>query len=144
MKASELRLGNWTNNYKSMMSGVYYPVMIVSIGEKKLSCLTEMAMQFHGVKPAVGLLADFFPIPLTEEWLIKLGLLFKSKNLYGYFEYDFPYDSFKITYDSSDPDPDYQIIFEGNGLAYVKYVHQLQNLYFALTGEELTIKEPAV
>lgn len=25
----------------------------------------------------------------------------------------------------------------------VTYVHQLQNLFFALTGEELTIKEPA-
>lgn len=25
----------------------------------------------------------------------------------------------------------------------IKYLHQLQNLYFALTGEELTIKEPA-
>lgn len=24
----------------------------------------------------------------------------------------------------------------------IEYVHQLQNLYFALTGEELTIKEP--
>ena len=30
--------------------------------------------------------------------------------------------------------------FYKNGYFIIKYVHQLQNLYFALTGEELTIK----
>lgn len=30
---------------------------------------------------------------------------------------------------------------EQNTAHYIKYVHQLQNLYFALVGEELTIKE---
>ena len=28
----------------------------------------------------------------------------------------------------------------GESIMYIKYVHQLQNLYFALTGKELTIK----
>lgn len=38
------------------------------------------------------------------------------------------------------------IVLTGRHLCYkeynieIKYVHQLQNLYFALTGEELTIK----
>lgn len=59
------------------------------------------------------------PIPLTEEWLVKLGL--ENKN---------------------------EIITDSLGRYYLlrcqgvqlRYVHQLQNLYFAITGEELTIK----
>ena len=71
---------------------------------------------------------DCEPIPLTEDWLCKFG-----------FEKDSFYWSLK----------DLSIDFEKNGYSYVigsgatgfKYVHQLQNLYFALTGEELTIKK---
>jgi hypothetical protein len=70
------------------------------------------------------------PIPLTEEWLIKFG--FEYSDLNG--------DSglWKI--------PPFQIYGKYNQFIYdyrldVNYVHQLQNLYFALTGEELTIKK---
>jgi hypothetical protein len=69
------------------------------------------------------------PIPLTEEWLLKFG--FEYSDLNG--------DSglWKI--------PPFQIYGKYNQFIYdyrldVNYVHQLQNLYFALTGEELTIK----
>jgi hypothetical protein len=69
------------------------------------------------------------PIPLTEEWLLKIGFenneaekkyckkcitLYMEDNL---FWCDIFWDSLEI-----------------------KSVHQLQNLYFALTNEELTIK----
>ena len=69
------------------------------------------------------------PIPLTEEWLERFG--FEYSDLNG--------DSglWKI--------PPFQIYGKYNQFLYdyrldVNYVHQLQNLYFALTGEELTIK----
>jgi len=73
--------------------------------------------------------SDYFtslkPIPLTEEWLIKFGFVVAktrwrkgavvlSKNDNGYL--------FKTT------------------AINIKHLHQLQNLYFALTNEELTIK----
>ena len=64
------------------------------------------------------------PIPLTEEWLER-------------FNWNPPKDigvSFSLT--------TYEIHFvAGNYYKKIEYVHQLQNLYFALTGEELTIKE---
>jgi len=70
------------------------------------------------------------PIPLTEEWLERFG--FEYSDLNG--------DSglWKI--------PPFQIYGKYNQFLYdyrldVNYVHQLQNLYFALTGEELTIKK---
>ncbi len=64
---------------------------------------------------ANGLMHQLYkPIPLTEEWLVK----FEQKDL----------DLFILE-------------IEVNWNIKIKYVHQLQNLYFALTGEELTIKE---
>ncbi len=61
------------------------------------------------------------PIPLTEEWLVR-------------FNWNPPKDigvAFSLTTD--------EIHFvAGNYYKKIEYVHQLQNLYFALTGEELT------
>lgn len=101
------------------------------------------------------------PITLTEEWLRKLGL-----RTDGYSE---SY-SMQIGDDNYSSDGGNIIIintqkyndgesYTGDGWLFctlstltsdfdsygfktrIKYVHQLQNLYFALTGEELTIKE---
>ena len=73
---------------------------------------------------------DFEPIPLTEEWLLNFGAKKTDKNdSFGGFIVYYP---------------------NGNGMRIkdnewnsqhitvnVKYVHQLQNLYFSLTGKEL-------
>ncbi len=71
--------------------------------------------------------SDAEPIPLTEEWLLKFG--FKRHPNYSYWFCG------RI------------ILVIDNGVYFlcdvdmridIKYVHQLQNLYHALTGEELT------
>lgn len=70
---------------------------------------------------------SYSPIELTEEWLLNLGF---RKSFRGKWQKD------ELAYD----------IYGGNGLYMhgvtleIKYVHQLQNLYFSLTGKELTIK----
>lgn len=73
----------------------------------------------------------FQPIPLTEEWLLKFG--FKR----------FPWGLVKgnILFKDNLKNPCEELILEiGNGFRVtIKYVHQLQNLYFALTGKELTL-----
>jgi hypothetical protein len=69
------------------------------------------------------------PIKLNEEWLLKFGFEsyykdkseFQNKNLYLVRESVF-WRSWK-----------HEVI--------IQYVHQLQNLYFALTNKELTIKK---
>lgn len=71
----------------------------------------------------------FKPIPLTEEWLLKFG--FEEK--YGYIKNGVHLNT------------DYSLFIEdeigfNEWTADCEYVHQLQNLYFALTGEELIIK----
>jgi len=65
------------------------------------------------------------PIPLTEKWLLKFGF---DKEIRSelWFRPDFWVQEMLLLPGS----------FYHNGLE-IKYVHQLQNLYFALTGEEL-------
>lgn len=83
------------------------------------------------------------PIPLTEEWLVKFGFvkrfdsfLLRHKNgvISTYLS-----DNSVGLYDS---EHSYNIGFGLNmGELRVKHIHQLQNLYFALTNEELKITE---
>ena len=79
---------------------------------------------------------DVEPIPLTEEWLLKLG--FKKT------EWD-NFNSYRLMIGNND----YTIVLYSDGncevgdiiTCKIEYVHQLQNLYFALTGEELKQQE---
>jgi hypothetical protein len=82
------------------------------------------------------------PIPLTEEWLLKFGFeiddvwISKIKNI----EYNrmigidlINNHIFLAQYDSHNK-------FRDVFISKCDYVHQLQNLYFALTGNELTMQ----
>lgn len=78
-------------------------------------------------------IVDLSPIPLTPEILASCG--FKD----GYFELPF---GNKLCIGSSN-NGEYVAYFGEQVVTlskYYKYLHQLQNLYFALTGEELEIK----
>jgi hypothetical protein len=85
----------------------------------------------------------FDGISLTPEWLE--GLDFKKyTGTTGKEIYKFPVGRLAI-YKTGD---DYTVgVFDFDGgylhLVSLQYVHQLQNLYFALTGEELSIKQTA-
>jgi len=72
------------------------------------------------------------PIPLNEEWLVKFGFeKDKSAFIYGYYAlYNNEIYWSGGVYSACDSISNIEI----------KYVHQLQNLIFALTGEELTLK----
>ena len=72
-------------------------------------------------------LDEIYPIPLTEEWLLRFGYV-KFRN-----------DTYMISG---------HLIWTCNGLIMcnkngiiIKSVHQLQNLYFALTNKELVLQE---
>ena len=109
MKASELRCGNY----------VYFE-------DELLKFDFEMGWNFDYIKS----------IPLTEEWLLKFGFIkkyqtfeFKGLNIDGTVVH-FSFDKWRSEYDIENCDFT-EIPAE------CKYVHQLQNLYFALTNEEL-------
>lgn len=65
---------------------------------------------------------DINPIPLTEEWLRN----FDIKKIWLFEIHGCDSDGFYISY-----------VYDS---IHLKYVHQLQNLYFALTGEELCLQ----
>lgn len=81
------------------------------------------------------------PIPLTEEWLERFG--FRKGHLFDTVLYlsstNWHISShngiYQLNYKESPSEPWIPVCKD------MKYVHQLQNLYFALTGEELTLKE---
>ena len=84
--------------------------------------------------------ADFRPIKLTEEWLLKFG--FYKSDLSPYNRWVHEYNDFEIEIQG---DKYAYVLWGGESapfltqfLGHSKHVHQLQNLYFALTGEELT------
>ena len=73
--------------------------------------------------------------PLTEEWLVKFG--FKYSNQHGGW-YIPLVDSKKLVIDL-DTNKAYLSNVYLNKLRVLEYVHQLQNLYFALTDSELSV-----
>jgi hypothetical protein len=77
------------------------------------------------------------PIPLTEEWLLKFGLDYTSEKDYYYLAFTIKDLLFET---ASSMDGFTYNLSCGNQIN-IKHVHQLQNIYFCLCGEELTIKE---
>ena len=83
--------------------------------------------------------AYFRPIKITEEWLLKFGF----EDITGvdyilHIDVDFkliliPADAFYPQIDKAD-----DVGWGSISLNKIEYIHQLQNLYFTLTGEELT------
>lgn len=144
MKASELRIGNYVNDS-------VFAICITSISEKNIIegfTINEwdkieiedrrklyMRYEFN--------LENLLPFSLTEEWLVKLGFKeFKDREgglilMIGSIlclDWDAVTGMHLCVFKE---DPGLTLL----GLNNIEYVHQLQNLYFALTGEELEIKE---
>jgi hypothetical protein len=108
MKPNELRIGNYVLYENPHSDRVQVQVKAVDF-----QCGTH----------------NLHPIPLTEEWLVKLGFI-RDSNLKNSLVKNgiwFNSKNMEATYLSSK-------------LIKINYVHQLQNLIFALTGEELIIK----
>ena len=85
-----------------------------------------------------NLLTLLKPIPLTEDWLLKLGFQFVTPSEDGYdlnHAYEIPSWG-KVALKNGILVPDEYYFLTGMNQE-IKYVHQLENLYFGLTGEEL-------
>lgn len=71
-------------------------------------------------------------VPITEEWLLRFGFIKKNNtpSIELYIKEDFIV--------RFDPQDKFQFYINGKYIN-IDYVHQLQNLYFALTNKELTL-----
>ena len=86
------------------------------------------------------------PIPLTEQWLLDLGFE-KYTGRYGVYYKHYALEGFRVWLPRDIYGWGYTVgrkDFETGDTYWVKnevrYVHQLQNLFFALTQEELILK----
>lgn len=117
MKVNELRIGNYYNHNGEIKKVT--PNIILELFESERAWIE--------------------PIPITEEWLLKLGfekigVNFQFKGISIWFsKYS---ESYQIRYCLIGSDIERKINIE--------YVHQLQNLIFALTGEELIFKQQPI
>lgn len=91
---------------------------------------------------------EYEPIPLTEEWLLKFGVEKINETKWKITEaitLSYPYDFNR--WDVLEPLRNMNTgewinnVNTGSGIRIISYVHQLQNLWFALHGQELEVKE---
>jgi len=127
MEANEFRIGNW-------VEGVDGICQITEILKRGINVINPDDIPPHPY--------DWIePIPLIEEWLLKLGFM-QSNNMKKFYNGNFDWMIFV-----NDNEFAFYRHDEMNGdviyLTTIEYVHQLQNLYFALTGEELEMNEPS-
>jgi hypothetical protein len=144
MTAQELRIGNYVNCPKDGQNPFRIDLFdYLSNGIGKLGMIYDKSTH-----PLTWYLQNLKPIPLTEEWLLKLGLIktIKKKDTYYVKRGQcFCFENSELAKSFYKQSPLYLYLPEEriilNASYPILYVHQLQNLYFALTGQELTIKE---
>ena len=130
LKPQDLRIGNYVevDNYKIIQLENIHPKGTTKGNEQYLLCMLK-------------------PIPLTEEFLLKMGFnrdntaclsLRLSENTYLFAKIENENCTVNLCVEGIDADDrcdEFDVILN------VFHVHKLQNLFFALTGEELTLTE---
>ena len=150
MKATDLRIGNWVL-IPTSMDGIIipsFPKKVKGIGIFGGIDFTEPEYPENHIVPAVHCAG----IPLTEEWLLKFG--FNERETLGTKYYSLgmeaDYGAEIIAYKKEylmlrEIHFDWRIYLtdcDGGKIGSDKeYIHQLQNLYFALNNKELKIKD---
>jgi len=126
MKANELRIGNLFKTDEIVF------VYSIEFNDKKREHRVYVDNLNRNYKDAL-FLDEINAIPLTEEWLAKFGVKWIDETGYGWIDGNYHFKAKKFKNGRID-------IWINSNLVNnrkTKYVHQLQNLYFALTGEEL-------
>lgn len=128
IQASELRIGNFIGmNLEQYPNNFFTALEIGETMKVYEGLITLKGATIKRVETSFMYVDDFEPIPITEDWLIKFGFkkiggeLWDCNHVRGLFANN-----------------------EFTPLAYlrqIKYVHDLMNLYFALTGTELTLTD---
>lgn len=116
MTANELRIGNWVEIIQPTKE-IYTTI--------QPSCFS------------VEIISHYQPIPLTKEWLLRFGF-YENRNHNPSWQLDVNL-GFSIW---GRVKTGFNVFVDSDEIGYpINHVHQLQNLYFALTGEELTLQQ---
>ena len=139
MKSTDLRIGNYVyyEHTTHIVSGIHGNKVYswwVKDGEPVIEYEAKDISGTQVENPYIDVISHYEPIPLTEEWLLKFE--FKQYETIGikthnYIKGNFKFNSAVLWV------AEYKGVHIENKIL---YVHQLQNLYFALIGEELQLK----
>lgn len=155
MTQNELRIGNYVyyEHTTHVVSGVHGNSVYswwVKDGKPVIEYEAKDSSGTQVESPYIDVVSQYEPIPLTEEWLEKLGLIKRNQTE------ELPEE---LQQPDIDEDGDiwytwvkgvFNLEIQSNGeiwfelyshYKHIKWVHELQNLYFALTEEELTLQE---
>lgn len=119
LTAGELRIGNMVNLCFHEKAG-WFPAKVTGVhSDNSIDTDTEETTKYY-----------YEGIPLTSEWLIKAG--FEARGDTG--QYFIGEQTVSVSFDRIN----FWLGDSGFGKT-IKYVHQLQNIYFALNEAELTL-----
>lgn len=128
MKSTDLRIGNLITS--KQWKGAH-SISGIELTEDGFDL--KVNGYVHRYEPSVYF--DIEPIPLTEEWLLKLGFEKEETGIYTEKWFLYKKDDFVLHWRNQYPEFGWLESIE------IKYVHQLQNLFYALTGTELEIRD---
>ena len=123
MQSKSLRIGNLLQDSEGKICKV-----------RALSTEEGNEIEAYGSHATAGLPLSY--IPITESWLTKLGFKLEFGNTRGSFVL---YDGDSIGICKTNFG--YSVVAEYETLTNVKFIHQIQNIYFFLKGIELKIEE---
>lgn len=157
MKANELRIGNLIFDDDGLLAKIngFQPFDHSVRCDEQEGCLILIDIYRNDGTIDLGYQIESYeckPIPITEEWLVRFG--FEKKRMFPLGVQDdrttytlWINDTDAYFYKDSNFDELGCYASDGGDVSTIvkniEHVHTLQNLYFALTGQELTIKEAA-
>jgi len=120
MEAKNFRIGNFITNHE--VNEGFFKVEEVKKNEQGNYAVYYRRGSCMSIEPDI--------IEINEKWLCNLGFVKKSNDVYYLYACSFEFE---------------WIVGEGiyiDGFSVdIEYVHELQNLFFAVTGEELELKQ---
>ena len=143
MKAEEFRIGNLLQSNKGTL------LEVIELSNENIS--TKVLDRSLYPLPNGW---SMEPIPLTEEWLLNFGFVSDNYEFQETYFMDISTDE-RYNYQTliqaiymdeytnifiKDVERGNEFDFSDSFITKVKYVHQLQNLYFAITNTKLTLK----
>lgn len=120
IKVTDLRIGNVVQGNKGNI------ILVENIVESGINIDWDWQEPKYKIR-------DLNPIPLTEDWLSKLGFEFEDRGE-DVFDQIWSKDDFEIWEHSEGFCHNYH---KGGD---INHLHELQNMYFVLMGEELEVK----
>ena len=125
MNIQELRIGNYIYDVHNRVSNI----VTIGNGTIRLSSKNYHYDSFNT--------SDISPIPLTEDILLKCGAYVSTGTTGPLYTFD-NIPALEIFY--SETDQCYSCTYGDRLLAEINNLHQLQNLIYCITGEELNVE----